>query len=340
MKLPGTAAIFTLTLLAVGSYSSAADKIVYGADDRVEYYEVPERFREAADATVSLWDKRAANLDQASGKYTLSTSTFGEAYNLCPEVRFREQPIGAFCSGTLVGEDLVLTAGHCIDSESKCKSTAFVFGYAITAPGEKARTQIDFGDVYYCSKIIKRQWQSSVETVNGKPQSTVFGPDFALIQLSRKVPDRKPMPINREGRIKKGDRVFMTGHPAGMPFKLSSYGTVVQEVNTDYAFFVTNLDSFGGNSGGAIFNSATGLIEGILVRGDAESFIPSFEGCNIYNVRPQYAGFGVSINKLDPVLAEIPPTPAEAAVAAGLVSDLEALRKEDFSTQATVNFDF
>lgn len=35
-------------------------------------------------------------------------------------------------------------------------------------------------------------------------------------------------------------------------------------------FFVANLDSFGGNSGSAVFNVTTEEVEGILVRGEAD----------------------------------------------------------------------
>lgn len=39
-------------------------------------------------------------------------------------------------------------------------------------------------------------------------------------------------------------------------------------------FFSANLDTFQGNSGSAVFNAETGMIEGILVRGE-EDFIPN-----------------------------------------------------------------
>jgi V8-like Glu-specific endopeptidase len=338
-RIHNTAALFTLTLLAVSPCSSAVNKVIYGEDDRIEYYEVPENLKAAADATVSLWNAENLKLDIPSGTYDLKTENFGDKYKLCPGVKFREQPVGAFCSGTLVGEDLVLTAGHCITDESRCGATAFVFGYAVKAPGEKARTRIDAGEVYACSKIIKRQWQDATLTTNGKAM-TIYGPDFALIQLDRKVTGRKPMSVNRQGGIKKGDSIVATGHPNGLPFKFSSDGSVVKEVEKKSAYFVSNLDVFGGNSGGAVFNLETGLIEGIVVRTADEHFLPSFDGCNIYTIRPQNAGFGIHINKLDPVLSEIPLTPDETAAAAGMQADLESLRKEEFATPKIVNFDY
>jgi hypothetical protein len=36
------------------------------------------------------------------------------------------------------------------------------------------------------------------------------------------------------------------------------------------AFFVANLDTYGGNSGSPVFNSETHKVEGILVRGETD----------------------------------------------------------------------
>ena len=279
-------------------------------------------------------------LDPASGKYLLPVRNFGEANKLCPEVRFREQTSGASCSGTLVGEDLVLTAGHCIVKEADCKGMNFVFGYAIAAPGEKARTEVDAGDVYACSKIVKRELLSYSVTVDHNSPQTVYGPDFALVQLDRKVSGRKPMAINRLGGIKKGDRLFITGHPSGLPFKFTPNGSVVQQVRKEDAYFATNLDAFPGNSGSAVFNADTLLIEGIHVRGPRPIFLTTFdEGCNIYNVLPQNAGTPGSVNKIDYVLDVIPPLPGEAAAERGILLDPETLRNEDVPARKTVVFD-
>jgi hypothetical protein len=46
-------------------------------------------------------------------------------------------------------------------------------------------------------------------------------------------------------------------------------GAAVRD-NTPSAFFVANLDTYGGNSGSPVFNSVTHEVEGILVRGEAD----------------------------------------------------------------------
>jgi hypothetical protein len=59
----------------------------------------------------------------------------------------------------------------------------------------------------------------------------------------------------------------MIGSSTGLPLKLSSNGYVNNNVFTQ--FFISNLESFPGNSGGPVFDKA-GFIEGIHVRGSVD----------------------------------------------------------------------
>ena len=51
---------------------------------------------------------------------------------MCPDERFAAQPANADCSATLIAPDIMLTAGHCINS---CGDSRFVFDYYVTAGG-------------------------------------------------------------------------------------------------------------------------------------------------------------------------------------------------------------
>ena len=61
---------------------------------------------------------------------------------------------------------------------------------------------------------------------------------------------------------------MVIGHPSGLPTKISD-GAIVRE-NANKVFFQSTLDTFGGNSGSAVFDAKTGLVEGILVRGERD----------------------------------------------------------------------
>src|SRR5512145_1601394 len=91
----------------------SAQKLVYGVDNRKDFYQLNAQQKKECDSVVSLW-KASEVQDNGNGESELLTIKFGDALNLCKKERFREQPIGAFCSGFLVGADLIVTAGHCI----------------------------------------------------------------------------------------------------------------------------------------------------------------------------------------------------------------------------------
>jgi len=79
--------------------------------------------------------------------------------------------------------------------------------------------------------------------------------------------------IRKEGTIDVWTPLYVIGHPSGLPQKFAD-GAWVRSVQS--AYFTTNLDTYGGNSGSAVFNAATDDVEGILVRG-ASDFVYDYE---------------------------------------------------------------
>ena len=282
-------AILALVIISpiLSALSFANGKSIYGDDNRVELFNASPETAKLANSVVSLWNSDKVQYDSASKTYSLKTGNFGKAYKLCPKERFREQPIGAFCSGSLVGDDLIMTAGHCITNQASCDGTKIVFGFALKESGASATTNMGQDDVYTCKKIITRFLGGEPGSVN--PAGQKLGPDYALIQLDRKVAGRKPLEINRGQNLAKGDKVMVIGHPVGLPLKLAA-GASIRDASPE-GYFVTDLDTFGGNSGSPVFNTTTGLIEGILVRGD-EDFQQTPAGCTTMATYLQAAGPG------------------------------------------------
>jgi V8-like Glu-specific endopeptidase len=106
--------------------------------------------------------------------------------------------------------------------------------------------------------------------------------DYAVIQLDRKVTDRRPLSFRKSGKVSIGESVVVIGHPSGLPTKIAD-GAKVRSHSGKY--FVANLDTYGGNSGSAVFNHNTGEVEGILVRGEND-YIQSSRGCMVSNKCP------------------------------------------------------
>jgi len=306
-KLLRSVSILAAAAVILPSLAGAEYKSIYGDDNRLDYFEASPAMRQLADSVVSLWPSRQVKLE--GGEYKLATIGFGEALNLCPGEKFREQPIGAFCSGTLVGEDIVMTAGHCITDEAKCADTSFVFGFNIDTEGGAARTSVQAKDIYGCKRIIKRDLDKQASGFFGTGMAILnallnkAGPDYALVQLDRKVEGRKPLPVNRDNKLKAGDRIFVIGHPVGLPVKVAGDAGVRDAGKR--AFFTTDLDTFGGNSGSAVFNVSTNKIEGILVRGGTD-FVDSPAGCKVQLKSGQNEGKGEAVTKMSMLEKYIP----------------------------------
>ena len=315
-KLLRSVSVLAAAAVMLPSFAGADSKSIYGDDNRLDYFEAPAAMRTLADSVVSLWPNKQVKFE--NGEYKLATIGFGDALNLCPGEKFREQPIGAFCSGTLVGEDIVMTAGHCITDEAKCADTKFVFGFNIDTEGGKARTAVTAKDIYGCKRIIKRDLDKQASGIIGTGMAIIgallnrAGPDYALVQLDRKVEGRKPLPVNREKDLKAGTRIFVIGHPVGLPVKVAGEASVRDAGSK--AFFTTDLDTFGGNSGSAVFNASTNKIEGILVRGSTD-FVDSPAGCKVQFRSGQNEGRGEAVTKMSMLQKYIPELGSSKAAA-------------------------
>jgi V8-like Glu-specific endopeptidase len=245
--------------------ANLAPNVIYGSDDRKDLYQVVDDMHLAlADSTVALIFRKDM-MDKGDGTYKLYGKNYGSYYGLCSDQPFYEQKSAANCSGSLVGKDLILTAGHCVTSLDQCHSYRFVFGFAVAQYGHDHGV-VKSSDVYACKAIVGREYAG-------------HGSDWALIQLDREVEGHKPLPIRRSGSISTSQKLVVIGHPSGLPTKVADNAWVRD--NSPASYFVTNLDTYGGNSGSAVFNADTGEIEGILVRGETDYKYDSARQCTV-----------------------------------------------------------
>ncbi len=275
-----------LTLLSFTVAAHADERVIYGDDDRVEVYQSSAYWQKKADSTVALFN--SSDLAEGeNGTLKVGGDNYGQSYNLCADEPFREQKSSGFCSGSLVGHNLIMTAGHCVRSQTACNSTKFVFGFGYSYAGKDLST-VQALDVYSCKKIVARKELSS-------------GGDYAVIELDRSVIGHDVLSVNRGAPVSVKDPLVVIGHPAGIPTKVSA-GANVREVKSEH--FVANLDTYGGNSGSAVFNEKTGEIEGILVRG-AQDFVYS-NGCRKSNVCSNDGCHGEDVTRVDQAIPYIP----------------------------------
>ncbi len=260
MSIRRTTPVLLLTLASCGTKTAnqaeiSKPEVIYGDDDRRDLFEADASpiGRELARSTVALV-KKADLASAPNGGMKLPTETFGTAYGLCDDEPYRDQPNPAFCSGFLVAPDLIATAGHCVTSQADCDGLAFVFDFAYDSRGADP-TAVNASNVFSCQSIVATQAPGD-------------GADFAVVKLDRAVTGRTPVKIRRDGKIADGAPVVVVGHPAGLPTKIAGGAKV--RANANDGFFVANLDTYGGNSGSAVFNATTKEVEGILVRGEQD----------------------------------------------------------------------
>lgn len=176
--------------------------------------------------------------------------TLSEVWQLCDGELFEEQPTAAFCSGTLIAADLLLTAEHCIPNKRSCDALSVVFDYRYTSAGVLAPLERD--DVYGCDRIMATDATS----------------DYTIIRLDRAVVGRAPAqprvsdPSTCLG-VRAIDRVWAAGFPSGVPLKLDlgdvddadmPLGVGIEVINvSSRRFFRGRFDLFAGMDGGGVF---------------------------------------------------------------------------------------
>lgn len=254
---------FTATLLISSSAMAGVD-VVYGKDNRQDIYEVSSSLhKKLARSSAGMIDIRHFARSSRENYFDLkNTETLERGQNVCASEKFSQQPTAPTCSGFLVGEDTLITAGHCFKSfstpENVCKSFAWVFDYNMKSAKADPNKDIPIQNVYLCKKVVHAELTATM--------------DYTIIKLDRKVVGREPLKFRKSGKISNSASLVVIGHPTGLPTKVSAGAKVTR--NVESTSFSTTLDTFHGNSGSAVFDASTGVIEGILIQGKND-YMPS-----------------------------------------------------------------
>ncbi len=270
--------IILSSILLINFSIFAGTNAIYGVDSRIDLYqETNPKIIELARSTVAMIDSVHFDKKDESNNFILTGKSLGEKYNMCEGERFTNQLSIANCTGFLIGEDLVATAGHCITNNCIDKwgrEYYWIFDYAISDSQDKIKEfLVPEENVYRCKKVISRGIFAKNE-------------DFAVVQLDRKVLDRKIFEYRTDGKVDSKSTMMIIGYPTGLPLKISKedgsaplhdsynmYGLQKKARegriynNEKYGIFHISVDSFAGNSGSPVIDSSTFMVEGILVRG-------------------------------------------------------------------------
>lgn len=236
--------------------------VIYGDDDRYNIFEdkVTATQRINAPKVACLVHKNKL-VPYTNGTFNLKKDkTLGGYYELCnTEQRFFDEPLISFGSGFAISPDTFVTAGHCLNN-IKFEDIRIVYGYQVNT-GNNINLVIKAQDIYYPIQVTT-------------PALLNKQIDVALLKLNKKVPIERVVKYRRAGKVASEDKLYVIGHPCGLPLKFTLNASIVN--NSPKAFFVTNADTYKGNSGSPVFNASGDFVEGILVRGEEKgySFFP------------------------------------------------------------------
>lgn len=254
---------------------TGANRVVYDNDDRLDVYAHPNATLRARgrESTCAMMQSSALDMSDPNN-IRFNVVNLGTVRNLCPTERFRNDPAAASCSATLIDDDLVLTAGHCIDA-SRCGDYRFVFRFYRDGPG--SLRQITSEDVFACAEVVVRRYETISEPVL----------DFAVVRLDRSAAPRfTPAPVRPgDPPLAPGANVAVIGSGSGIPYKIDSGGAVRSNRSTVLDYFVATTDTFGGNSGSGVYETDQYTVAGILVRGENDYVARG--DCYVVNTCPE-----------------------------------------------------
>lgn len=146
-------------------------------------------------------------------------------------------PVG--CTGTLIGANLLLTAGHCIPS-----NTTVSFNFQL-APNGTARAT----DSYNISAVLEDE---------------LGGVDYAIVRLDGNAGAVWGTTVPSWFPFADGDAITIIQHPSGLPKKIE--GGTLDNLSGGLIGY-EDLDTFGGTSGSGVLHDRTGYLVGVHTNG-------------------------------------------------------------------------
>ncbi|MBY0383879.1 hypothetical protein K2X05_01860, partial [bacterium] len=226
-------AIFILVVF----YQWNSDAIIFGQDNRRDVIFDIQKNRDLAPA-IAMSVGAPYILPQNNNTFNLDFYLASDSFNvgLCPEEKFSKQYANWLnCTGFLVTEDVMVTAGHCMifnhsgvepalvehGVTTMCNDFDWIFDFKAGYQGQVSLVDYDLSQqTVRCAEVLHAEITPDVLTKNGVAVGE-YGLDFSIIRLERPMMNRKPLKISAQvPRI--GERVFAVTYPSGLPMKVAS----------------------------------------------------------------------------------------------------------------------
>jgi V8-like Glu-specific endopeptidase len=167
---------------------------------------------------------------------------------------------GKFCSGSLISNNMFLTAGHCVDSGSVGEFVSFNFERAAGSTALLPQTHVRIAAVL---------------------EDALSGVDYAILRLDGSPGSTFGVAPVAAADPANGTAITIIGHPSGQPKQIEA-GSVSSRSGNFIRY--GNVDTLGGSSGSGVINNS-GQIVGVHTNGGCTASGGANSGIRIARIR-------------------------------------------------------
>ena len=170
-----------------------------------------------------------------------------------------------FCSGTLIGADLFLTAGHCFDQTGGGWARPRINGTDLIIPPEEIATNMHIDFNYQSDPTGKPREIQSFAIVE-LLEYRLNGLDFAIVRVAGNPGQTFGITGVSQQDASIGDMLCIIGHPEGMPKRIEA--GPLSGISDNFLLY-NDIDTLGGSSGSGILGPA-GTVVGVHTNGGCD----------------------------------------------------------------------